>query len=361
MDRIGIAVIGAGFIADYHLTGLAAVPRAETRVIASRTLAKAQALADRHGVPIATDDVKGALARSDIDAVIITTPDENHEEHAILAARANKAILLQKPMSTTSISCSRIISAAAKAKVDLQVSFMHRYFEEVAEAARQLLASQAIGTVTSVRIRNATPGPDWNDWFFRRDCVSGGAVLQLGIHGIDLIEYLIGSIATVGARTATLQPRRKLIDGRTIDVENPDSAWCIYDLAGGAVASHEVSMIEIKGCDRFRLEIYGSEGTLCGCAASAGGSRYTAPGFGRVAIGMFPSCPMQFRGSVSTSAGSMVSRATLLAKRQPPPACAVCLSPKRSCDPPPETVAASRSSKPGSGCLHEVQKNASSF
>jgi predicted dehydrogenase len=261
VSRIGIAVIGAGFIADYHLTSLAAVPRAETRVIASRTLAKAQALAARHGVPIATDDIEAALARSDIDAVVITTPDENHEEHAILAARAGKAILLQKPMSTTSASCSRIIAAASNAKVDLQVSFMHRYFEEV-EAARELLASQAIGAVTSVRIRNATPGPDWNDWFFKRDCVSGGAVLQLGTHGIDLIEYLIGSIVAVGARTATLQPRRKLRDGRTIDVENPDSAWCVYDLAGGAVASHEVSMIEIKGCDRFRLEIYGSEGTL---------------------------------------------------------------------------------------------------
>ena len=261
MDRIGVAIIGAGFIADYHLAGLAEVPRAETRVIASRTLAKAQALAARYGVPIATDDIEAALARSDIDAVVITTPDENHEEHAILAARAGKAILLQKPMATTSASCSRIIAAAGESKVDLQVSFMHRYFEEV-EAARKLLASQAIGTVTSVRIRNATPGPDWNDWFFKRDCVSGGAVLQLGIHGIDLIGYLIGNIAAVAARTATLQPRRKLRDGRTIDVENPDSAWCIYDLAGGSVASHEVSMIETGGCDRFRLEIYGSEGTI---------------------------------------------------------------------------------------------------
>jgi predicted dehydrogenase len=164
-------------------------------------------------------------------------------------------------MSTTSVSCRRIIEAAEAAGIDLQVSFMHRHFEEV-EAARQLVADGAIGTVTSLRQRNATPGPDWGDWFFKRERVGGGVVLQLGTHGIDLVEHLFGPIAGVSARTAILLGRRTLADGRVVEVENPDSAWCLYDLAGGVMASHEVSMVEAKGCDRFRLEIYGTTGTI---------------------------------------------------------------------------------------------------
>lgn len=261
MQQVGIAVVGAGFITDYHLAGLAAVPRASVRLIASRTADKAAALAQRFHVPETTTDLAAALSRPDIDAVVITTPDDTHEEVAARAARAGKAMLLQKPMATSSASCRRILDAARSAGVDLQVSFMHRYFEEV-EAARKLIGSGAIGTVTSARMRNATPGPDWADWFFKRQRVVGGAVLQLGSHGIDLVEYLLGAIEGVSAHTATLRPTRTLRDGRTVPVENADSAWATYRLANGAHVNHEISMIECKGTDRFRMEIYGTHGTI---------------------------------------------------------------------------------------------------
>jgi len=258
---IGVALIGAGFIADYHLTGLSAVPEAAVRVIVGRTRARAEALAQRFGVPYVEVEMESALARDDIDAVVITTPDDTHEEIALRASAAGKAILLQKPMATTSTACRRIIAGAARAGVDLQVSFMHRHFPEVV-AARRLLADGAIGDVTSVRMRNATPGPDWGDWFFKRDRCRGGAILQLGVHGVDLIDHLVGPIRAVSARTATLLAERILADGRVVEVENADSAWCTYEIEQGSVASHEVSMIEIKGCDRFRCEIYGTKGTI---------------------------------------------------------------------------------------------------
>jgi len=261
MERVRVAVIGAGFIADYHLAALATVPQAAVCAIASRSAGKAEALARRWGVALATTDVDGVLEGSDVDAVIITTPDDTHEELAIRAAQARKAVLLQKPMATDSAACRRIIAAACGANVDLQVSFMHRYFEEVVRAGA-LIGEGAIGRIESVRIRNATPGPDWSDWFFKRDRIGGGAVLQLGTHGIDLVEHLFGAIDAVSARTATLRATRLLADGRRVPVENPDSAWATYTLASDVVASHEISMLEQKGTDRFRLEIYGSEGTI---------------------------------------------------------------------------------------------------
>lgn len=261
MSKLGIALIGAGFIADYHLGGLVGTPEAEVRVVASRTLKRAREVALRFGVPDATDDIASTLRRRDIDAVIVTTPDPTHEEIAVAALRAGKAVLLQKPMASTSAACRRILDVAADAACDLQVSYMHRYFQEV-DAARILLAQGAAGRPATVRLRNATPGPDWADWFFQKEAASGGVVHQLGIHGIDLVGYMFGRIEAVSARCATLVSDRRLKDGRNVTVANPDTAFAVYDVAGGLLVHHEMSMIEAAGTDRFRMEIYGTQGSL---------------------------------------------------------------------------------------------------
>jgi predicted dehydrogenase len=258
---VGVAMLGAGFIAGYHLAGIAAARGAAVRVIVGRTREKARALAARFGVPDVADDWRAALARGDVDAVVIATPDDTHEAIAIAAAAAGKAILLQKPMAGSVAGARRIVEAAGRAGVDLQVSFMHRWFEEV-EQARAWLREGLIGRVHSVRIRNATAGPDWGDWFFARARVGNGVVDQLGVHGIDLALQLVGDIQEVSARTATLVPTRTLRDGRVVAVETCDSAWAVYGFAGGAMGSHEMSMIEAQGCDRFRFELYGERGTL---------------------------------------------------------------------------------------------------
>ena len=261
VDRVGVAVLGAGFIAEYHLAGIAAAGGATVRVLVGRSPERAGPLAARFGVPEISTDWRAVLARSDIDAVVICTPDDTHEAMAVAAASAGKAILLQKPMAGSVAACRRIIAAAAHAGVDLQVSFMHRWFPEF-RMAQAWLAEGVIGRVHSVRLRNATPGPDWGDWFFSPASVAGGVVDQLGVHGIDLLLQLFGDISSVSARLATLVPTRTLRDGREVQVGNPDSALATYDLSGGVLAAHEMSQVETKGCDRFRLELYGEAGTM---------------------------------------------------------------------------------------------------
>jgi predicted dehydrogenase len=260
-DPVGVAVLGAGFIAEYHLAGLAAAGGASVRALVGRSAERARPLADRFGVRDVVTDWRAALARDDVDAVVICTPDDTHEEIAIAAAQAGKAILLQKPMAGSVAACRRIVAAADAHGVDLQVSFMHRYFPEV-EAARRLLEDGAIGRLHSVRMRNATPGPDWGDWFFAKSAVASGVVEQLGVHGIDLVLQLCGDVVEVSARTATLVPTRTLRDGRTIAIQTPDTAFATYTLASGAMAAHEMSMVEVRGCDRFRMELYGEHGTI---------------------------------------------------------------------------------------------------
>jgi predicted dehydrogenase len=258
--KVGIVFVGTGSIAAYHLDGLAQVPEAALRWIVGRDPARTAALAARRGAAASTD-LSAVLRRDDVDAAIVATPDDTHEPIALAVARAGKALMLQKPMAADAAACRRILAAFADAGCDLQVSFMHRYFGEFV-AAQALVASGAIGPVRSIRLRNATPGPDWADWFFDPARVSGGVVHQLGVHGLDLLGLLAGPIADVSARVAILKPTRKLADGREVAVGNPDSAWASYGFASGIVASHEMSMIEAAGCDRYRMEIYGDDGTL---------------------------------------------------------------------------------------------------
>ena len=259
--RVGVGIIGAGFIADYHLAGLAAAGGADVRVIAGRTPHKTAAHAGRYAIPVVVADWRAVLARDDVDAVVITTPDHTHPEIAIAAAAAGKHILLQKPMARTPDECRRIIAAAARAGVHLSVSFMHRHFEEV-KLARQLLADGAIGQPYSMRMRNATPGADWGAWFYSRARVGGGVVMQLGVHGIDLLRHMFGDIVAVSASTALLRRERMLADGTTVRPDNEDHALATYRFGTDALASHEMSMSELAGCDRFTLEIYGERGTL---------------------------------------------------------------------------------------------------
>ena len=258
---IGVAILGAGFIAEYHLAGIAAAGGAQVRVVVGRNPDNARSLAQRFGVPDSTTDVAATLARRDIDAVVIATPDETHEPLAVAAAQAGKSILLQKPMATSVDGAERIVAAASRHGVDLQVSFMHRFFDEVEEARRRL-SNGLVGRVLAARIRNATPGPDWQAWFFRKASVRNGVVDQLGVHGIDLCEQLLGRIRSVSARGHTALPHRRLRDGTTVEVETIDNAVASYELEDGALVTHEMSMTEAAGTDRFRMEIYGEAGTL---------------------------------------------------------------------------------------------------
>ncbi|MCC7452167.1 MAG: Gfo/Idh/MocA family oxidoreductase [Anaerolineae bacterium] len=255
-----IAMIGAGSISDYHVPALQQAG-ADVVAIFSRTLANAEAKAQQYGIPACMANYDELLARDDIDAVIIATPDFTHEDYTIAALNAGKAVLAQKPMGRSASECERMIRASETTGLPLYVSFMHRYFEEVAEARRRL-AEGALGQVYMVRLRNATPGANWADWFYQKAAVGGGVVLQLGVHGIDLLRQLCGEIEAVKATTGLLKTTRQLADGRWITPDNEDIALITYRMATGALVTHEVFYNEVAGTDRFRMEIYGDRGTL---------------------------------------------------------------------------------------------------
>jgi myo-inositol 2-dehydrogenase/D-chiro-inositol 1-dehydrogenase len=251
-------ILGAGYISDYHIEGLIAAG-AKVVSVCSRCEQKAAAKAAQHGIDHHCTDPDELLARSDIDLVVIATPDSTHEALAVAAAKAGKAILLQKPMARSSAEAARIVDTANQASVPLIVSFMHRYFEEVV-AARDLLAKGTLGDVHMLRQRNATPGADWAGWFYD-SAESGGVVMQLGVHGIDLVRFLFGEIEAVKGAASSAKSVRMLANGTTVKPDNEDLAIATYRLHSGVLVTHEMSYREAAGTDRFRMEIYGARGT----------------------------------------------------------------------------------------------------
>lgn len=255
---VRVGMIGAGFISDYHLTGLRAAG-AELTAICGLDLTQTEAQARRFGIPFITDSPARVLERDDVDAVVIATPDKTHKALAIAAAEAGKAILLQKPMAPSSAECREIMAAAQEHRVLLCVSWMHRYFEEV-QKVRDYLADDALGRILTVRQRNATPGAG-AAWFYRASNVPGGVVMQLGIHGIDLLRYLFGEIVRVKSTTRLIKQVVTLTDGTRFESDVIDVALATYEFASGALATHEMIWNELAGTDRFRMEIYGEDGT----------------------------------------------------------------------------------------------------
>lgn len=260
-QKLRIAVIGAGFISDYHVNGINAAGGAHITNLVGRNPTKTAARAKTLNIPCIVADYREVLADDAIHAVVIATPDATHKEIAIDALHAGKAVLLQKPMAMNSDECREIIAAADTSGSKLTVSFMHRYFPEV-RWLKQVLADQRYGSVHSVRLRNATPGADWGDWFYNPANVAGGVVMQLGVHGIDLLQHVFGPIKNVQALSKTMNPKRVLADGRIIETELEDNTLAHYQFDAGFCASHEMSFTEVAGCDRFRMEIYFEKATV---------------------------------------------------------------------------------------------------
>ncbi len=258
-SALRIGLIGAGSIAAYHIDGIRAAGD-QVHAIAAGSESSAMRASARFGIPHACKSWRQLLARNDLDAVIIATPDDTHEEIALAAISARVRVMIQKPLAITSTSALRIVSAARSAGVPVFTSYMHRHFPETAKWHAVMAgddsepALSSAGPILSVRIRNATAGPDWGDWFYD-NARSGGVVMQIGIHGIDLIEHLVGPIAEVTAMTGLRRSERRLADGSLIRPTSDDHAFAVYRTADGVIVSHEMCYSEVAGTDRFLMEI----------------------------------------------------------------------------------------------------------
>ena len=202
MLRLGIA--GIGIAAEQVLPNIGSI--ADTVRLTAVADIRAEALrafGSRHPEVKLFDSVEALCACDDVDVVWISTPNEFHARHAVLAARGGKHVVCEKPMATSIAECNEIVAAVEANRV-MYVQGHSKIYYAVLRRMREVIKGGSLGRVTQINTWN------FNDWLIRprtpaeEDTELGtGPVFRQGPHQVDMVRYLAGSpVASVRAVTA---------------------------------------------------------------------------------------------------------------------------------------------------------------
>ncbi|WP_303054775.1 Gfo/Idh/MocA family protein [Victivallis vadensis] len=219
MKKLKIGVLGAGAIARAsHIPGYAADGRCELAAIADVSPESLAAVREKWRFSREYSDCSELITREKLDLVSICLPNKFHARYAVEALEAGCDVILEKPVAVSLDEALAIREAQQRTGRQVAVCFSHR-FNSMVQAAHTALATGAIGKPYMIRIRFAHNGPypGWavSDWFYNPEIAGGGAVLDMGIHAIDLARWLIGEVTQVTAFTGTLRKSIAVEDNMT--------------------------------------------------------------------------------------------------------------------------------------------------
>jgi UDP-N-acetyl-2-amino-2-deoxyglucuronate dehydrogenase len=248
----GFGIVGAGIIAAVHADAIALLPDARLIAVTDVAAGAAGNLAAARGCA-AEPSLDDLLARRDVDVVCVCVPSGLHAEVGVRAAKAGKHLVVEKPVDVTLEAADRLIAAARQAGVALTVMSQHRFDPGVTELKR-LIDDGALGTLVlgeaSTKWYRTQAYYDSAPWR-GTSAMDGGALLNQGIHYVDLLRWCMGPVTEVTA-VCTTQAHR-------IEVE--DTALAIVKFASGAVGTIGATTAAYPGFPQ-RLEITGTNGTV---------------------------------------------------------------------------------------------------
>jgi UDP-N-acetylglucosamine 3-dehydrogenase len=225
--------VGIISFAHVHANGnahcLAQLPDVELVAIADSDQVRLRDAVDRFGGD-AYADYRDLLARGDIEAVLVTSPNAEHREHVIAAAKAKKHVLCEKPIATSRADGLAMVAACREHGVKFQTAFPVR-FSAPAVSLRRMVREGAIGTPLAVKATN--PGRYPGGWFGDPVLAGGGAVMDHTVHVADLLRWIFETeITRVYAEIDTrLHP----------DLPVDDVATVMLTLSNGLIASLDPS------------------------------------------------------------------------------------------------------------------------
>ena len=196
---VRLAVFGCGLVGERHVQYIIDSPSCTLTSIIDPS-PKARAVAASAGVHY-FEDVSSFLERPDAEAVIIATPNESHAALGIKCAEAGLHLLVEKPIDADLAAASELVNRAEKAGVKLLIGH-HRRFNAYIEAAKKIIESGELGTISAVNVLWATLKPNsYFDVDWRRESGGGPLLINL-IHDIDNLRYLFGDIERVYAEAS---------------------------------------------------------------------------------------------------------------------------------------------------------------
>jgi predicted dehydrogenase len=243
-----VAIVGCGLIGCKRA---AALGPAQLVVACDAASERAAALAKTVDGCAASTDWQEAVARRDIDIVVVATPHHVLAPVAAAACRAGKHVLVEKPGARTASELDAVLEAAAGTGACVHVGFNHRYHRALRKA-REIADSGALGDMMFVRGRyghGGRPGYE-KEWRADPEVSGGGELIDQGTHLIDLARWFLGDFVDIQSSVATYF--------WNMPVE--DNAFLLLQTAARQTAFLHVSCTEWKNL--FSLEIYGCKGKL---------------------------------------------------------------------------------------------------
>jgi predicted dehydrogenase len=264
---VRVAFIGVGAVTAYHhLPGLRLDPRAHLAAICDADSALLEKRQAEWEVPHATTDA-AALCQSDqIDAVVIATPNDTHHAIAVIAARAGKHVMCEKPLGLSAAEVRDMYEAARDAQVVHMTAFTYR-FAPAMRYLRHLLKSGALGVPRHFRSQRFLDWPE-TSWGWRqyKSRAGAGDLFDMTIHRIDFAIDLLGPIDRVCGAVARFATRDRTVDGKPCPPSEVDDWSCLIgEFQSGATGVWEGTTLA-KGYHRDGFghewaEINGSEGS----------------------------------------------------------------------------------------------------
>ncbi len=248
-----IGLIGGGNITETHARAARAIPGVEVSAIHGTNAEKIARLCREHGgTPY--QDFDAFLKHRPMDLVIIGSPSGLHATQGIAAARSGLHVLTEKPIEISTARADALIAAAGQSRVQLGVIFQDRLKPHIRQL-KNWLDQGLLGRllIVDARVKWYRP-PEYyanSRWRGTLALDGGGALINQGVHTVDLLLWLLGDVVRVQARIGTLLHK----------IEAEDTAAAILEFASSALGILHATTAAYPGYPR-RVEISGTEGTV---------------------------------------------------------------------------------------------------
>jgi len=250
---IHIGILGGGNISETHARAANEIEGVEIAAIYGRNQEKSARLSQLYGGTV-YEDFEGFLEHRPMNMVAIGTPSGLHAEQGIAAARRGLHVLVEKPIDINTARADALITECERARVKLGVFFQDRVAPDLIRL-KELIDAGRLGkpVLVSARVKWYRPPEYYSEsrWRGTRTLDGGGALINQGVHTVDLLLWLIGDVTRVQARAITALHQ--------IEVE--DTVVATLEFSNGAVGTLEATTSVYPGYPR-RLELTGSEGTI---------------------------------------------------------------------------------------------------
>ncbi len=257
MQTIRWGIIGCGDVTEVK-SGPAfnKIPNSQLVAVMRRDAAKAEDYARRHNVPKWYADATALINDPEVDAVYIATPPDSHHDYTLQVAAAGKPVYVEKPMARTYAECQEMISACEKAQLPLFVAFYRRRLPSFLKV-KELVDTGAIGEVRFVNIQLYHPlqsnlEKDNLPWRVQPDIAGGGLFFDLAPHQLDILDYILGPIASASGQTAN----------QANQYPAEDIVTAQYRFASGVLGSGTWCFTVADNQRTDRMEIFGSKGKI---------------------------------------------------------------------------------------------------